>query len=144
MIEMDHPIRFRAAVVTLVFSLLAGCQQYWRESGIWDIGEHQGLLLDISNYYHRHALEGGLCKSPYIDGVGHAEAIDLDNDVIEVHLRYYYRDFLNDGDDDCDPKKRPLRCTIMRECQGFASRDFRVVKTETGFDVIDMSGTRKR
>ncbi len=129
----------------LLFSALAGCQQYWRESGVWDIGEHQGLLLDISNYYHRHAREeGGRCKSPFIDGVTEAYATDPEDGVIDVHLRYYYRDFLNDGDDDCDPKFRPLRCTIMRECRGFAARDFKVARTEAGFDVIDMSQSLRR
>ena len=129
----------------LLAGTLAGCQQYWRESGIWDIGEHQGLLLDVSNHYNRHAREeGGRCKSPYLDGVTEAFATDPEDGVIEVHLRYYYKDFLNDGDDDCDPKYRPLRCTIMRECRGFAARDFRVMQTETGFDVIEMSPSLRR
>ena len=131
--------------IALMAVPLTGCQQYWRESGVWDIGEHQGLLLDVSNYYHRHAKEeGGRCISPYIDGVTEAFVSDPEDGVIEVHLRYYYRDFLNDGDDDCDPKRRPLRCTIMRECRGFAARDFRVVKSETGFDVVDMSQSMRR
>ncbi|MEM8951166.1 MAG: hypothetical protein AAGC99_17750, partial [Pseudomonadota bacterium] len=56
--------------VALMALALTGCQQYWRESGVWDIGEHQGLLLDVSNYYHRHAKEeGGRCISPYIDDI---------------------------------------------------------------------------
>ncbi|MEM7045713.1 MAG: hypothetical protein AAF543_23115 [Pseudomonadota bacterium] len=132
------------AFIVLAATPLAACQQYWRESGIWDIGEHQGLLLDVSNYYHRHAMEeNGRCKSPYIDAVTHAAASEPEDGVFEVHLRYYYRDFLNDGDDDCDPKRRPLRCTIMRECHGFSGRDFLVTKTEAGdFDIIDMNGLR--
>ena len=131
-------------LMALMAGILAGCQQYWRESGVWDIGEHQGLLLDVSNYYHRHATEeGGRCKSPFIDGVTEAASSDPEDSVFEVHLRYYYRDFLNDGDDDCDPKRRPLRCTIMRECRGFAERDFKVAITETGYDVIDMSRSRR-
>lgn len=135
----------RLLVAAFMTSTLAGCQQYWRESGVWDIGEHQGLLLDVSNYYHRHAKEkGGRCISPYIDGVTEASASDPEDDVFEVHLHYYYRDFLNDGDDDCDPKRRPLRCTIMRECRGFAVRDFKIAKTETGFDVLDMSPSLRR
>lgn len=135
----------RAAVIALVCALLAGCDQYWRDSGIWDIGEHRGLLLDVSNYYHRHAREeNGRCKSPYFDGVTQAEVTDLAYDIIEVHLHYRYRDFLNDGYDDCDPKRRPLRCTIMRECHGFAARDFRIAITSDGYDVIDMSRSRRR
>lgn len=146
---MPHIVRTGALLkllfVTLTVCALAGCQQYWRESGVWDIGEYQGLLLDVSNYYNRHAKEeGGRCKSPYIDGVTEASATDPEDGVIEVHLHYYYRDFLNDGDDDCDPKWRPLRCTIMRECRGFAARDFKVTRTETGFDVIGMSPSLRR
>lgn len=138
-------VLLKLLVMAIMTGALTGCQQYWRESGVWDIGEHQGLLLDISNYYHRHATEeGGRCKSPYIDGVTEAATTDPEDGVFEVHLHYYYRDFLNDGDDDCDPKFRPLRCTIMRECRGFAVRDFRVAKTEAGFDVIDMSRSLRR
>ncbi len=135
----------RPALVVLACTLLAGCDQYWRDSGVWDVGEHRGVLLDISNYYHRHAREeNGRCKSPYIDGVTEAAVTELDDDLIEVHLRYRYRDFLNDGYDDCDPKRRPLRCTIMRECHGYAARDFRIEITESGYDVVDMSQSRRR
>ncbi|MGI9416345.1 MAG: hypothetical protein ACR2RA_00765 [Geminicoccaceae bacterium] len=136
----------RSLIATAIACLaLAGCQQYWRESGVWDIGEHQGLLLDVSNFYHRHAIEeGGRCHSPYIDGVTQAEWSEPEDGVFEVHLHYYYKDFLNDGDDDCDWKRRRLRCTIMRECRGFAARDFKIAKTEAGFDILDMSGGRRR
>lgn len=135
----------RPVLITLIGLLCASCDQYWRDSGIWDIGEHRGVLLDISNYYHRHAKEeNGRCISPYIDGVTEAAVNDVSDDLIDVYLRYRYRDFLNDGDDDCDPKRRPLRCTIMRECHGYAARDFRIEITESGYDVIDMSGSRRR
>ena len=142
---MRHSPCLRAMVIVLISGTIAGCQQYWRESGVWDIGEHQGLLLDVSNYYHRNATEeGGRCRSPIIDGVTRAEAIDLSEDTVDVRLRYAYRDFLNDGLDDCDPERRPLRCSIMRECRGFAERDFKVAKTEAGYDVLDMSGERQQ
>lgn len=135
----------RPALALLACTFIAGCDQYWRDSGIWDVGEHRGVLLDISNYYHRHAREeNGRCKSPYIDGVTEAAVTELDEDLIEVHLRYRYRDFLNDGYDDCDPKRRPLRCTIMRECHGYGARDFRIEITENGYDVVDMSRSRRR
>lgn len=145
---MVIPVQQRAqrslVALVLVCSGLTACQQYWRESGVWDIGEHQGLLLDLSNYYHRHAIEeGGRCHSPYIDGVTHAATGDVEDGGFDVLLRYYYRDFLNDGDDDCS-RLRPLRCTIMRECRGFSERRFKVAETETGFDVLDMSGARRR
>ncbi len=142
---MRHPPYLCVAAIALACCFIVGCQQYWRESGVWDIGEHQGLLLDVSNYYHRNATEeGGRCRSPFIDGVTHAEAVDLPENNVDVRLRYYYRDFLNDGLDDCDPKRRPLRCTVLRECRGFAVRDFKVAKTEAGYDVLDMSGERQR
>ncbi|MGI9498470.1 MAG: hypothetical protein ACR2P3_00395 [Geminicoccaceae bacterium] len=136
--------RLSLVVIALASSTLTACQQYWRESGVWDIGEHQGLLLDVSNYYHRHATEeGGQCRSPILEGVSQAAVGDLDDGVFDVHIHYRYRDFLKDGDD-CDRRLRPLRCTINRECYGFAARDFRVAKAGTGFDVIDMSGGRRR
>ncbi|NJO39009.1 MAG: hypothetical protein HC871_17185 [Rhizobiales bacterium] len=42
----------RMSVLVLACCLLAGCQDFWRNSGAWDIGPHRGLLLDVSNYYH--------------------------------------------------------------------------------------------
>ena len=131
-------------ILAAILALIAGCQQYWRDSGVWDVGEHKGLLLDISNYYHRHASEeGGFCRSPIIDGVTSAEVIEENDQKVWVSVRYYYRDFLRDGDD-CDPKFRPLRCTIHRECRGFAARTFEAVKTEAGYDVTEMAGPRRR
>ena len=139
-----RPGRLSLIGIALAAGTLTACQQFWRESGVWDIGEHQGLLLDVSNYYHRHATEGGgRCRSPILEGVSQAAVSDLVDDALEVHIHYRYRDFLKDGDD-CDRRLRRLRCTIFRECRGFAARDFRVAKTETGFDVIDMSGGRRR
>lgn len=131
-------------IAALISATLTGCQQFWRESGVWDVGEHQGLLLDLSNYYHRHAVEeGGRCHSPYIDGVTKAVVSDAEGSAFDVHLRYYYRDNLNDGKDDCE-RNRWLRCTILRECRGFSARKFKVAETETGFDVLDMNGPRRR
>jgi hypothetical protein len=139
-------IRWRYSFILVLagLALIAGCQQYWRDSGVWDIGEHKGLLLDISNYYHRHATEeGGLCASPIMDGVSAAEVLEEEGDRVLVAVRYDYRDFVRDGDD-CDPKWRPLRCTIHRECQGHAARSFEAVKTDTGYEITDMAGPRRR
>ncbi len=123
---------------------IAGCQQYWRDSGLWDVGEHKGLLLDISQYYNRHATEeDGYCKSPILDGITRADVIEENDEKVWVSIRYAYRDFLKD-DDDCDSNFRPLRCSILRECRGYASRTFEAVKTETGFEVTEMAGPRRR
>ncbi|MGH1480002.1 MAG: hypothetical protein ACRBM6_15000 [Geminicoccales bacterium] len=137
--------RWRNALVLAVLLLpLAACQQYWRDSGLWDVGEHKGLLLDISNYYHRHASEeNGRCISPIIDGVSAAEIVEENEDKVWVSLRYYYRDFLRDGDD-CDRKYRRLRCTIHRECRGFAHRTFEAVKQDAGYEITEMAGPRRR
>ncbi|MGI9491094.1 MAG: hypothetical protein ACR2QF_01570 [Geminicoccaceae bacterium] len=145
---MNDPSRKRSGPVLAASLLLClavmGCQQYWRNSGIWDIGEHQGLLLDISNYYHRHASEeGGRCRSPILDGINRAEIIEENEEKVWVNIRYHYRDFLKDGDD-CDRKWRPLRCTINRECRGYASRTFEAVRGDGGYEVTEMAGPRRR
>lgn len=139
--------RRRAVSLAATFACLvlaAGCQQYWRDSGVWDIGEHRGLLLDISNYYHRHASEeGGYCRSPIMDGVTRADIIEENDEKVWVTLSYRYRDFLKDGDD-CDEKWRLLRCTIHRQCRGYAHRTFEAVKREAGYEVTEMAGPRRR
>ena len=138
-----QPLLALAALLGICLAI-AGCQQYWRDSGLWDVGEHKGLLLDISNYYHRHASEeGGSCRSPILDGISRAEIIEENDEKVWVSIRYHYRDFLKDGDD-CDWKWRPLRCTIHRECRGYASRTFEAVKREPGYEITEMAGPRRR
>ncbi len=129
-----------ATVIGLAIAMLGGCSQFWLDSGAWDVDGHRGLLLKISDYYHRHATEeGGRCRSPILDGVTAASVVEERADSLKVAIRYRYRDFLRD-DDDCDPKWRPLRCTIHRQCRGVAARSFEVAKTESGYAVVGMSG----
>lgn len=141
--RMKRPwlVLIAAAVLTVAVS---GCQQFWRDSGVWDLDGHRGLLLDVNTYYHRHAAEeGGRCRSPIMEGVSFAAVVEESDMSLVVDLHYHYRDFLKDGDD-CDPKWRPLRCTIMRECTGFAAREFQVEKNEAGYQIVGMSGSRRR
>jgi len=39
---MRHPPYLRLAIIALACAFIAGCQQYWRESGVWDIGDASG------------------------------------------------------------------------------------------------------
>lgn len=140
---MKRPWRVLIAAAVLTVAL-SGCQQFWRDSGVWDLDGHRGLLLDVNTYYHRHAAEeGGRCRSPIMEGVSFAAVVEESDTSLVVDLHYHYRDFLKDGDD-CDPKWRPLRCTIMRECTGFAAREFQVEKNEAGYQIVGMSGSRRR
>jgi hypothetical protein len=107
----------------------------------WQLGGHPGLLYRIKQHYERHGIEeGGRCTAPIMEGVTRSQVVDDGNDQLEVTLTYYYRDWLRDGDD-CD-RKRPLRCGVMRECRGFATRSFTVAKGEDGLKVTAMTGSQ--
>jgi hypothetical protein len=126
------------------FALVAGCQQFWIDSGVWDLAGHRGLQLTVNNFYHRHATEeGGRCHSPFIEGVTGVAVVEESDTLLKIDLRYYYRDFLRGGND-CDRKRRPHRCTIFRECTGFSERRFEISKSDAGYTVVDMSGSRRR
>ncbi len=120
------------------------CTTYWQQSPAWELAGHPGLLLQVKSYYERHAREeGGRCTKPILAGVARSEVVAEDDDRLVVGLRYAYRDYNRDGDD-CDDEFRPLRCTIVRECRGFAERTFTIAKGETGLEVIDMTGEQRR
>jgi hypothetical protein len=130
----------RWALPALLAAAAAGCTQMWLDSGAWDLGGHRGLLLEIRNYYQYHATEeGGQCRAPILDGVTAADVRDTTDGLIEVDLRYAYRDFVRDGDD-CDW----LRCGVFRECTGYAARSFTLEPEGEGYTVIEMSGGRRR
>jgi hypothetical protein len=124
----------------------AGCTQYWRDSGVYDIAGQPGLLLDIQNYYHEHAVEeGGRCPRPLMEGVTASQVLEEDADHLVVDLRYAYRDVLNDDDDcDRDARFRWLRCSMFPECRGYGERTFTIAKRADGAAITDMSGERRR
>ncbi len=132
-------------IVLLSATALAACTQYWRESGLYDLAGEQGLQLDLRDYYHRHAVEeGGRCPRPVIEAVTDSAILEDKPDRLVLDLRYAYRDILNDGDDNCDRRFQPLRCTVMRECEGFSSRTFTIQRGPEGRKIVDMSGPRRR
>jgi hypothetical protein len=75
-------------------------------------------------------------------GVARSQLLSDDPRQMVVALDYYYTDWIRDGDD-CSPM-RPLRCGVMRECQGFAQRTFTLDKGEDGLSVASMSGPQRR
>ena len=120
---------------------LCACAGDPRANPAWTLGGEPGLLFVIKQYYERNALEeGGICASPLLEGVTRSRVVEED-DRLSIDLGYYYRDLVRDGDD-CS-SFRLLRCGVMRECQGFASRSFVVGREGDAFRVLEMSGDRK-
>lgn len=111
-----------------------------RDNPAWTLGGEPGLLFVIKQYYERNALEeGGRCSSPLLEGVTRSRVVEDDADRISVELGYYYRDMIRD---DCD--RLPNAGCVMRECQGFAQRNFVVGRQADGLKVLEMNGAQKR
>jgi hypothetical protein len=132
---------FRVALLGLGALWLGACDP--RNNPAWALGGEPGLLFVLKQYYERNALEeGGVCAAPLLEGVTRSRLSEEDGGRVTIDLGYYYRDMIRDGDD-CS-RLRPLRCGVMRECRGFASRSFIVEREEGGFRVIEMGGEQKR
>ena len=132
---------FRLALLALSALWLCACDP--RNNPAWTLGGEPGLLFVLKQYYERNAREeGGICSSPLLEGVTRSRVVEENGDRLAVDLGYYYRDMVRDGDD-CS-RFRLLRCGVMRECQGFASRSFVVERQADGFRVIEMGGEQKR
>ncbi|MGH6913155.1 MAG: hypothetical protein ACREH3_05565, partial [Geminicoccales bacterium] len=111
-------------------------------SRAWQLAGQPGLLLKVQQYYESYGTEeGGRCSAPLLEGVARSEVLEDNPQQMVVGLTYYYRDWIRDGED-CSPL-RPLRCTVMRECRGFASRTFTIDKGQDGLTVVGMSGGQR-
>jgi hypothetical protein len=101
-----------------------------RDNPAWRLGGEPGLLFAIKQYYELNALEeNGRCTAPLLEGVTHSEVSEADPGRLEVELGYAYRDAFRSGDD-CS-RLRPLRCGVMRACQGFAERHFVIAEDKS-------------
>ena len=120
---------------------LTGCGDP-SQSPAWELAGQPGLLLKVQQYYEFRAIEEGRCTAPIMEGVARSQVLSDDPSQMVIALSYYYRDWLRDGDD-CDPM-RPLRCTVNRECRGFAERTFTIDKGQDGLSVAGMSGGQRR
>ncbi len=119
-----------------------------RANPAWTLGGEPGLLFTIKQYYELNALEeNGRCTAPLLEGVTHSEVSQTVPGRLEVELGYYYRDAFRNGDD-CS-RLRPLRCGVMRACQGFAARHFVIAQDKSQdrlqdqLKVVEMSGPRR-
>lgn len=121
-----------AAVALLGLALLAGCINGPGAAGNVP-GAPPGLGLAISRYYDRWALEeNGRCRWPRVLAFTAGQVIEDTPERLVVLVGYTYRDYDYD-------RASPLG-GMRLGCQGFGNRRFVVNKTDTGFQVVRMSG----
>lgn len=131
----------RLALSSLALTLVA-CAGVVGEG--WTLAGEPGLMSKVRAYYGHNAMEeGGQCAFPIMEGVTSERVLEEDDEHLEVLLRYRYRDFVRDADEDCS-RFRPNRCFIMVPCRGFAERTFTIARTPEGSKVVGMSGDQKR
>ena len=136
------PLQALPALALAACSLpLGGCVDA-SQNPAWQLAGQPGLLLKVQNYYEsRGTEEGGRCSAPLLVGVTRSHVISDDPSQMVIELSYAYRDWIRDGRD-CD-RRRPLRCTINRECRGFAQRIFTIDKGQDGLSVAGMTGGQR-
>jgi hypothetical protein len=85
----------------------------------------------IMRYYEYNATEENrTCLSPYIDGLTQVEVVEETPERLVVDVRYFYRDrFKDDGGNG-----------LGRECTGYAERRFTLAKSDSGIEVVEMTG----
>lgn len=135
-------MRQRILTVAGLLALTGACAGVVGEG--WTLGGEPGLMTKVRQYYSRNATEeGGQCPWPIMEGVTRETVLEDSQERLEVLIRYRYRDFVRDEDEDCD-RFRPNRCFIMVPCRGFAERSFTIARSEDGSTVIGMSGEQRR
>ena len=88
----------------------------------------------IEAYYRTHASEEhDRCVAPYIDGFTRVEIVEDGPERQVVDARYLYGDRIKDR-----------QANGGRQCVGFSGRRFTLAKTQTGLEVIEMAGPRRR
>jgi hypothetical protein len=134
--------RLRCALALVGGLGLGGCVDA-EQNPAWQLAGQPGLLLKVQNYYESRGIEeNGRCSAPILQGVARSRVLSDTPDQMVIELDYVYRDWVRDGHD-CD-RERPLRCTINRECRGFAQRVFTIDKGEDGLSVAGMTGGQRR
>ena len=124
----------RLATLISMSWLVAGCVDI-SQSSIWELAGEPGLLLPVKQHYEFRAIEEeGRCKRPLFDAVIASEVIFETNDELVVWTRYRYRGEAvgrrrSDGD--------------SRRCSGVDERTFRVLRDDTRYRVIGMTGERR-
>jgi hypothetical protein len=129
----DRRVRPRSPSCHVAFALavlVAGCAAPLDTVAF---GEPGALQAVITRYYARHASEEyGRCSRAYIDGITRARLVEQTDDRVVVDVHYFYRDRVRDGNE-----------LGGGECSGFGDRRFVVARTDTGIEVVEMSGPQR-
>lgn len=126
----------RLTILIIAVLSLGGCAD-GSQSRAWELEGRPGLLLPIRQYYDRNAQEeGGRCKRPLFDAVLASEIVDETSDLLVVDIRHRYRG-------GASGRRRSGRGG-SRRCSGIGERTFTLRQGESGCEVVDMSGPRRR
>ena len=110
----------------------------------WTLAGQPGLMTRVRQFYHWNAAEeGGYCTAPIMGGVIRERVLEDSPERLEVAVRYAYRDWIRDGDDDCS-RLRPGRCFLNIPCRGYAERTFTVDMSGPEPKVVGMTGELRR
>lgn len=124
----------RLTILIGVVWSVAGCFDL-SQSPIWELAGEPGLLLPVKQHYEFRAKEEeGRCKRPLFDAVIASEVLFETNDELVVWTRYRYRG---------EAVGRRQRGGDSRRCSGVDERTFRVLRDESRYRVVGMTGPRR-
>lgn len=110
----------------------------------WTIAGRPGLMTPVRQYYYWNAAEeGGYCTAPIMEAITQERVLEESPEQLEVTLRYAYRDWIRDGDDDCSDL-RPGRCFLNIPCRGYNERTFTIDLSGPEPKVVGMTGDLRR
>lgn len=98
------------------------------------------LLPALQHHYALYATEeGGACPEPELASIMQRKVMSTSGDRTVLRVRYGYVD--QSVEDDTDWDRVLLR---ERRCTGVGERDFTLVRRQTGYGVVEMSGERRQ
>jgi hypothetical protein len=104
--------------------------------GCTSMAPQDDLAAEVTRYYATHASEeDGRCRSPEIASVTKRKVLGSSGRVTHLRVRYSYFDASAPGATDWT---RVLQAP--RACTGVAEREFTLVATDLGYQVMRMSG----
>jgi hypothetical protein len=97
------------------------------------------LLPALQRHYALYAVEeAGACPEPELASIMQRKVVSTSGDRTVLRVRYSYVD--PSVDDATDWDRVLLR---ERRCTGVGERDFTLVKRQTGYGVVEMSGEHR-
>jgi hypothetical protein len=109
---------------------LAGCVGETGQAGQLEISQRRQVITAIRSYYELNAAEeNNACSALIMSGISRVEMLSHSDGQLVVDVGYFYNNWAHRG---------------SMQCRGFGQRQFTLVRSGDRFQVVDMTGERRR